>query len=309
MAKQAKAKTEKSTKVDPKTTFGGALEARAAMAVAESENDADADEADADEESEADSTESEEVEEDDEAADGDESEEESEDEESEEDDSEEEESEDEDAEEQEDEEESEGEGKKAAEAKAGDKKADGETDSKNVPLQALHEERKKRQALEKEIASLKEQLGLDPSERKADSSEPTETDQRVVDISVKAARKVHKDYDEKFAAFTEADKAQDGRLLDMAYQSADPGEFVYQLGEEALVSKKYGATWEERKTNLEKELRETLTKEITDSVTKKFQAKLQQKGKQAKTNISTAKAASKGSKPAKGKSFGQMLGR
>lgn len=324
MAKKAKAKEKGADKVvqsaeEPSVSFGKRIQAKAAIANGEEAEEAQ-DESDGEELEEEDtgpedeeetSGDSDEEESDDEDESEEKSDEESDDEESESDEDEEG-SEDEEAEEDSDEQasdEEEAEEDSEGDKSKGKKKADAknEGDEKSIPLHAhLAERRKmkaKQDALEARIKAL--EAGGDGSE-----AVPAEISEKNFNASVNNARKSFTDFDEAEAALVEMDEQFPERgLMKMVRQSEDPGEAMYMFGEEILLTKKYGKTWNERKAKLAKELREQITTEVTEKVRKELKAKLHSKGKEPR-NLSGARASKGSSEKAKaGPTFGGRLRR
>ncbi len=111
---------------------------------------------------------------------------------------------------------------------------------KTVPQEALHAERQRRQAIEAELAKMREAKPL-PSvlddedgafkARIAQATQPLH--ERLFKLSVKSARNVtgREDYDDVLGTFLEsADK--DPRLMEAFRAADDPGEYAYSVGKQ-----------------------------------------------------------------------------
>ena len=105
---------------------------------------------------------------------------------------------------------------------------------------AIIDERRKRQALEQELAQLR-QAQTKPVEkpsifdnedaairaRMEEHSAPVR--EAIYKLSVKTARTIYKDFDEAAQAFSEASE-KDSRLIAGLRASDDPGEYIYTMG-------------------------------------------------------------------------------
>lgn len=192
-------------------------------------------------------------------------------------------------------------------------------ETKTVPLDAMLGERRKFQSRIEALEAKVRQYEGDPSQTSytdpnvgisapAVKEIESKFQNKLTTISINAARRVHKDFDEKYAAVAQASQT-DPRVLDWIDSSEDPGEACYQYGEEIVYQQKYGRTRQEQHTNLEKELTEKLSKKIRADVEAEFLTKLQKK-KNNPTQISNARAAGgNGSAEYRGASFGQRLSR
>ena len=212
-------------------------------------------------------------------------------------------------EEGEDSEEGEDETEESVEAKPEDEApAQAAQESKSVPLDALLAERRKTKALKKELAQLKgEPVEADGSEG-GEEADPraAEFKNRLTAISAGAARKVYKDFDEKYSAVVEASKTNP-ELLEMIENSDDPGETTYRFGEEVLYQQKWGKTRTEQHENVAKHYRDEGFKAGQAAERKKLTEKIQKKNTEPK-NISNARAAGGNAKPKYvPKTFGQRL--
>ena len=104
------------------------------------------------------------------------------------------------------------------------------------------EEKRKRQELERQIrqqqAEPKADFFDDPDKRMAQETTAVQNSMldRMVAMSEAQARNRHADYAEKEAFFVE--NLQDQGVA--AYNSADPGEFLYQAAKKAMVAKELG---------------------------------------------------------------------
>lgn len=110
----------------------------------------------------------------------------------------------------------------------------------SAEVAAIIDERRKRQALESELAQLRreqskptEKPSVFDNEDAAITSRVQEANQplreAVYKLSVKAARGVYKDFDEAAEAFAEA-SGRDPRLIEGLRASDDPGEYIYTMG-------------------------------------------------------------------------------
>lgn len=128
---------------------------------------------------------------------------------------------------------------------------------------ALKDERRKRQALEDEIARLRAQAVQPPvqqppvefwddpqafmagfGEQLIQKWEQKQQFQRI-DASEQAAKSRHADYDEAFAAFSQAVQLNPTMAYEMA-QASDPAEYAYRKGKTALEIQKAGSVDELR---------------------------------------------------------------
>lgn len=121
-----------------------------------------------------------------------------------------------------------------------------ETPSGHVPLQALHDERRKRQELENRLAELEKakapeakpnlfedpdnwEKALDERVAKQLASVRQESEQRFLVLVEQAAKARHADFEEVANVFAETARVTPG-LIEEARQAPDPAEFIYRAG-------------------------------------------------------------------------------
>lgn len=128
------------------------------------------------------------------------------------------------------------------------------TAKEKAAFAAVHDERRKRQALEQEIARIRQgQPPAAPTEQPkgfwddpegALKAHEQRTEQTVVEARLNTAemlaRSRHPDFDEKVAEFTELLKTTPG-LSQQWLASQDPGEFAYATGKNHLLLKQVGS--------------------------------------------------------------------
>lgn len=167
-------------------------------------------------------------------------------------------------------------------------------------LAATISERKKRQALEQELAQLRQQIAQptyqepvyqDPGDQRFTQIQ-RQVDDRITAMSEFQARQVHPDYDEKLTVFAEACK-ENPALWETVQNSVHPAEAAYQAGKAIQLQKKYGSDPEQMiakvKAETEAELRERIRAEELAKLTGKAAAKANQP-----TNLSTVRSAAGG---------------
>lgn len=129
---------------------------------------------------------------------------------------------------------------KKAEEKAETPEKPAKQQMSSADVAAIIDERRKRQALESELAKLRqeqarptEKPSIFDNEDAAIMSRVQEANQplreTVYKLSVKAARGVHNDFDEAAEAFADA-SGRDPRLIEGLRASDDPGEYIYTMG-------------------------------------------------------------------------------
>lgn len=190
-----------------------------------------------------------------------------------------------------------------------------EEPSKQVPLNALTNERRKRQEAEAALAELRALQNEQPSLPYVDPDTHTliqnqvgalgkQWENRHVMMSETIAKQAHHDYDEKYKAF-ESVAAANPELLNQIMQSDAPGEAAYQAGKQILFQQKYGSDSDTIIKRVKDELRPELEKEIQASLL----GKLRDRNKQP-TSTSQVRAAS-GETVAdfRPTTFGDLLGR
>jgi hypothetical protein len=161
-------------------------------------------------------------------------------------------------------------------------------------IRAVQEERRKRQAIEQELQTLRSQSMVPPPDVYSDpatyvkqSVEQVRGETRGVltSMSEAMARRAYPDFQEKYDVFAEA-VAQNPSLLEVVMASELPGEAVYQTGKQLLFEREFGRTPEEIQANMEKKLRPKLKSEIEAEILGKLKGKNNQT-----TNILTSRAA------------------
>lgn len=193
---------------------------------------------------------------------------------------------------------------------------EGETTSKedvktNGILKALQAERRKRQELEAELKTLRGETREpqtyyeDPEkfiEGQVRSVEKKYED-KIIAMSESMARQAHPDFDEQWKSFEEA-AAHNPKLIDIAFNSENPGEEAYQLGKKFAFTKKYGTEPDEIRKNIEKEIYANVQKQVQADFEKKLSAKRNQP-----TSISSARAASGETEAYVSPTWGDALGK
>lgn len=125
--------------------------------------------------------------------------------------------------------------------KAEEKPAEKPQEKPRADVAAIIDERRKRQALEQELAQLRQQAQAKPVEKPSvfeneDAAIRARMDEHsapvreaIYKLSVKTARTLYKDFDEAAQAFADASE-RDPRLIAGLQSSDDPGEYIYTMG-------------------------------------------------------------------------------
>ncbi len=190
-----------------------------------------------------------------------------------------------------------------------------EEPTKQVPLNALTSERRKRQEAEAEVQRLlalhNEQPQLpyvDPDTHSLIQNQVgalgKQWENRHVMMSETIAKQAHPDYDEKYKAF-ESIAASNPELLNQIMQSDAPGEAAYQAGKQILFQQKYGSDSETIVKRVEAELRPKLQKEIEEQVF----GKLRDRNKQPTSTSQVRAAGGETVADFRPTTFGELLGR
>lgn len=110
--------------------------------------------------------------------------------------------------------------------------------TKTVPHEALHAERKRREAAEARLAALEQEQRKPPTsvhededkafnERLSEATRPIA--QRLLNLSISAAKRQHEDYQEVYD-FMDSEVLAHPELMQAINNADDPGEYIYQLG-------------------------------------------------------------------------------
>jgi len=155
-----------------------------------------------------------------------------------------------------------------------------EDDGKTVPLQALHDERSKRQELERRLQQLEQ--NQKQQQPPAEAPDPIDDpqgyqkyqDERAlndrIELSMEIGREMHEDFDDVAKAFYE-EAEKNPLLAQQAIQNKAPGLFMYREGQKILRQREIGdpeqyaaRKVEEATADLRKELDELKAKLSTD---------------------------------------------
>ncbi len=164
-------------------------------------------------------------------------------------------------------------------------------------LKAIQSERKKRQELEAQLASLRggqqpqqsnpsvspimdqymtvPQAPAAPDLNQAVQQIARRSDERFIAMSEHTARTTYKDYDEKEKSFAEAAE-KNPNLLDVVIQSDNPGVTLYEIGKRYAFQKKYGTDGDEILSNVKKEVYAEVYSKVEADVLAKFKLKTNQ---------------------------------
>ncbi|MBT11843.1 MAG: hypothetical protein CMI02_07400 [Oceanospirillaceae bacterium] len=131
----------------------------------------------------------------------------------------------------------------------GEPPAPEDEDGKTVPLKALHDERSKRQDLERRLQQLEQQRNQQQEPAKApdpiDDPEGYQQyqDQRAlndrIELSLEIGREMHQDFDDVAKAFYE-EAEKNPLLAQQAIQNKAPGLFMYREGQKILRNREIG---------------------------------------------------------------------
>jgi hypothetical protein len=130
-------------------------------------------------------------------------------------------------------------------------------DGKTVPLKALHDERGKRQELERRLEQLEKQQTQQPNPKAPDPVDDPEgfqqyQDQRMlndrVELSLEIGREMHENFDEVYGVFLE-EAANNPLLAQKALQAKAPGLHCYREGLKLMKTREIGdpETYAQRK--------------------------------------------------------------